>query len=309
MFMVKTLGYRYLLRADLYLEGEDATDFLQSQFTNDLRPFDCGRCTYGLWLDVKGRVQADAYVLQTGATSFRLISEHSAGESIRSHLEHHIIADDVQIDSISGRSFGLSLIGADAVGILRDLSIEVPDAGNWAGTEHLAVFSGRRSGEVNFECIFKREDDYTAVCGKLELAGVRFVSDDVIDFERIAAGYPLVPKELGPGDLPGEAGMAGDAVSLNKGCYLGQEVVARMHHVGQPRRSLYIIEGEGSPPVLPADLLGTDGRVAGSLRTVIDKKDGWRGVAMLKLRSIDRGDSLRLNDEAVEIVRALRVAE
>ena len=91
--------YQPAFAADLYAHGEDAADFLQSQFSNELRPFAVGRCTYGLWLDVKGKVQADAWVLQTGKESFRILSEHCSGAIIRSHLERHIVADDVEIDA------------------------------------------------------------------------------------------------------------------------------------------------------------------------------------------------------------------
>ena len=55
--------YEYTPAAHFLVSDEDAADFLQSQFTNDLRPFEAGRSTYGLWLDVKGKVIADSVVL------------------------------------------------------------------------------------------------------------------------------------------------------------------------------------------------------------------------------------------------------
>ena len=103
----------------------------------------------------------------------------------------------------------------------------------------------------------------------------------------MSAGVPLVPAEVGPTDLPGEGGFVEDAVSLNKGCYLGQEVVARMHNVGQARRALYFDQGEGLAPKISPVLQAADGRAAGELRSVLAVGDGWQGVAMLKIRSAD----------------------
>lgn len=67
--------YAFRPAADFLVTDEDAADFLQSQFTNDLRPFQPGQCTYGLWLDVKGKVIADSYVLCLGDEHFRVLSE------------------------------------------------------------------------------------------------------------------------------------------------------------------------------------------------------------------------------------------
>ena len=75
--METVFGYEYTTRTHLLVSDEDAADFLQSQFTNDLRPFEAGHATYGLWLDVKGKVIADSTVLCEGDESFRLISETS----------------------------------------------------------------------------------------------------------------------------------------------------------------------------------------------------------------------------------------
>ena len=66
--------YQYAPAAHFLVTDEDAADFLQSQFTNELRPFEEGQVSYGLWLDVKGKVIADSVVLCEGAEQFRVIS-------------------------------------------------------------------------------------------------------------------------------------------------------------------------------------------------------------------------------------------
>jgi folate-binding protein YgfZ len=93
-----------------------------------------------------------------------------------------------------------------------------------------------------------------------------------------------VPADLGPADLPAEGGLVDEAVSFTKGCFLGQEVVARMHHVGRARRALRIVSGGGEVPAAPAPLQAKeDGRAAGELRSAAAAGAGrWLGLAMLK---------------------------
>ena len=110
--------YQYIPAAHFIVTGEDAADFLQSQFTNELRPFKEGQATYGLWLNVKGKVIADSVMLCEGAEQFRVISDCCAGELITAHMERHIIADDVEIEHVeSGFGFELPTQAVKALGL------------------------------------------------------------------------------------------------------------------------------------------------------------------------------------------------
>ena len=81
--------YQYAPAGDFIVTDEDAADFLQSQFANELRPCNVGQATYGLGLDVKGKVIADSVVLCEGAEQFRVISECCVGELIIAHMERY----------------------------------------------------------------------------------------------------------------------------------------------------------------------------------------------------------------------------
>jgi folate-binding protein YgfZ len=102
---------------------------------------------------------------------------------------------------------------------------------------------------------------------------------------RIEALIPSIPADLGPGDLPNEGRLEADAISSTKGCYLGQEVVARIRSRGVARRLLFRVAGAGSPPAVPAGLWHA-GAPAGQLRTVSPNPgaDGFTGLAMLQTR-------------------------
>jgi len=278
-------AYPYEISAHLIVSDEDAADFLQSQFSNDLRPFSEGRCTYGLWLDVKGKIVADSWVLCEGEERFRVFSEQCDGQLIKEKLEHHIIADDVVIEP------GEKLLGLAVVGESSDHLVAR------SGTP-LFCFSGRRSSSPSYELIFGDAASRRAWAEENEC---EIVSKYWIQEERMKAGIPQVRSEVLPGDLPGEAGLVEDAVSLTKGCFLGQEVVARMHNVGRPQRGLFDRSGAGGPPEAPCAVTNEAGKQLGDLRTSVSAGGGWRGVAMLKSRFVACGMRLSLGERLAKV--------
>lgn len=276
------------MSAHLVVTGEDAADFLQSQFSCDLRPFATGKATYGLWLDVKGRVIADSWVLCLGQERFHLLSEHSAAQTIADKLKQHVIADDVSIE-LAPPAPVLSVIGAT----VEALSSEFPG---------FALFPGRRANVPSVEAVF---ESITARDAFATLTNGEMIGGDSLELLRLESGYPRIPMEAGPGELPGEAGLDRDAVDFNKGCFLGQEVVARMRNLGKPTRALYILEGAGSVPKCPELLTRPDGKALGELRSAFENGSGWRGVALLKIRYITAEAALRVAGKPAEIVGLL----
>jgi len=284
-------GYDYTTRTHLLVSDEDAADFLQSQFTNELRPVEAGRCTYGLWLNVKGKVIADSYVLCEGEEQFRLFSETSESAVVAETLENHIIADDVVIES-EPALVGVAIVGNMVDSVLRELNLNSPQAGRFESAEGCVVFQGRRSRAGSVEVICLSSVAAVRVRAVLSQLGVPMVSSAQMTAERIEAGYPQVPIEVGPTDLPGEGGLELDSVSFTKGCYLGQEVVARMHNLGRPQRTLFVVSGEGVVPECPLALYNGEAKKVGELRTAVARADGWVGAAMLKHRFAKVGDRL-----------------
>jgi folate-binding protein YgfZ len=162
-------------------------------------------------------------------------------------------------------------------------------------------FSGRRSSDPSCELIFK---DEAARQRYLKGEDYEVVTDDWIHGERMRAGIPQVHYEVLPGDLPGEGGLVGSAVSLTKGCFLGQEVVARMHNVGRPQRGLYLVSGAGALPEVPVAASNEDGKALGELRTcILADSEVWKGVAMLKSRFVEDGMQLGIGEHTATVER------
>lgn len=289
--------YQYAPAAHFLVTDEDAADFLQSQFTNELRPFELGQATYGLWLDVKGKVIADSVVICEGAEQFRVISECCFGELIAAHMERHIIADDVEIKH--GQStYGFEL-PAQAV---EALGFECPESGRFLIIEGGILYSVQDS---TYDMVFYTESVAKLAFEKLTDLGFIELSACERGLARIDRGRPSVPDEIGAADMPGEGGLERDAISFTKGCYLGQEVVARMHNVGKAQRCLFVVRGKGVIPELPRALTNSDSKQVGELRTAYQDGETWQGVAILKTRFAGVGETLRYETYEVSVVRAL----
>ncbi|MFP4260401.1 MAG: YgfZ/GcvT domain-containing protein [Opitutales bacterium] len=282
----------YQMRAHLLVTGGDAPDFLQSQFSRDLRSLEPGHGVYGLWLDVKGKIVADSWVWLEGPETFRIFSEHSAASGIVEKLERHIIADDVEIEVVEPTP-ALALVGVEAAQL----------QGSYSG---LALLPGRRARVASCECLFRTVEERDAMIAEL---GGEPLTGPGLHALRLDAGIPLVPQEAGPGELPGEAGLDKDAVDFDKGCFLGQEVVARMHNLGKSTRALYRVTGDGVPPVVPQPLETETGKTVGELRSTSPRDAGWEGVALLKIRYADVELSLAQDGGRVRVQNYFRSGE
>lgn len=267
----------------LRVTGGDAATFLQGQFSNDLRGLLAGAgAVYGLWLDVKGRVLADSFVMRgSGSGSdadgpwFWVGSYFSPATVIRSRLESHIIADDVSIEDATAAWAGVALFGPEALGVPVEKCHLMGDI------FPTLVFRGRRASIENAEGVFPLAAMDRV---KAEFAGWPVLDAARMEQQRIAAGFPAVPVDVGPGDLPNEGGLEASAISYTKGCYLGQEVMARLKSMGRVRRRLLRVTGTAAEfPALPAALF-LGGRKVGELRSAVQAEGGgFAGLAMLSL--------------------------
>jgi folate-binding protein YgfZ len=263
----------------LRVTGGDAASFLQGQFTNDLRGVAPGAAVYGLWLNVKGKVVADSFVVRgAGLEEFWVGSYFSAAAAIRERLESFVIADDIVIEDQTAAWSAVSIFGegeAAAIAATRATGF---------------CFRGRRGHGEAWEWVFPAPADPEM---RARFASVAELPADEVARRRIEAGVPAVPVDLGPGDLPNEGGLEAGAISYTKGCYLGQEVMARLKSMGQVRRKLVRVAMavEKIPP-LPAPLfLGT--RQVGELRSMApDGAGAWVGLAMVTLLHVAGGARL-----------------
>ena len=229
--------------------GEDAAAFLQGQCSADLRapsPVDA------LWLNRKGRVLAHTVVAKEPDGSFLLLCPHLAAADLIAVVTANVIADDV--------------VAADETARWGRLVV-------WVGAAPVApggrVFPTRRFGVAAWDVLVPVG---SAMAGE--------PSDlSVLEAVRIAAGVPAVPADCGANEFPQECGLEA-WVSYAKGCYLGQEVMARIQSMGALRRILRRVTSVDGTPLAAGAELSVDGKPVGKVRSAA-------GVAGLALVAVD----------------------
>ncbi|HLS29133.1 MAG TPA: hypothetical protein VK041_10815 [Opitutales bacterium] len=263
--------------------GEDAFDFLQGQFTNDLRSPAPAPATYGLWLDRKGRVLADSFILQKDEETLYIYSASSPASTIIERLEPYIIADDVSLRDLTAESVGITLWGERVDDVLTACGFERPDRASFLQVDHRFFFPGNRSKQTNIECVIvgpDSEETVAALSAAVKDVDGDIVDESVLERERILSGIPSIPRDAGPRDLPQEAALDKTAISFTKGCYLGQEVMARIRSMGQVRRVFAKVELDSAPETLPAPLYDGEKEI-GSLRSVSEPEPRI-GLALIR---------------------------
>ncbi len=264
------------------MAGEDALTFLQGQFTQELRPAAAPPVAYGLWLNQKGKVLADSFVLRETPELLWVISFTASAAVIVERLEAYIIADDVVITDETAAWLGLAVGGSGAEAWISAAAGGVPAGGEFIRAGGGWVFCGRRDTGPTFEWLRPAGAPVPALGGLAELTA------EGLERLRIAAGIPQVPRDIGPGELPNEGGLDAVAVSYTKGCYLGQEVMARLKAMGTVRRRLVRVRAAGhAPPAVPTALLQGEKRVGELRSAVADGRGGFIGLALLTKLGLD----------------------
>jgi tRNA-modifying protein YgfZ len=272
--------------ACLRVTGEDALTFLQGQVTNNLDGLIVDHTVYGLLLNQKGKVLADCFVGRVAQEEFLVVSYQSKAVDIRERLEAYIIADDVTITDETDSSRGVTFF---------------TEADHWAVMSLLPggyLFPGRRASGGHWEWVASTAHvDEFAQGLKRDLQ----LTAEEMERRRIAAAIPAIPRDIGSGELPNEGGLDQTAVSYTKGCYLGQEVMARLKAMGQVRRQLRRIAASAPLPGLPAALFAGE-RQVGELRSAVATPEGFDGLALITLMHVPADNKLALTANGPALV-------
>jgi folate-binding protein YgfZ len=222
-------------RGKLVVRGAEALDYLQGQLTNDVEALEPGEGCYAALLDRKGHMRADLRLLRLGPEEAWLDAEEIGTEPLRRHLEMYKVGREVEIAEVTHDHAILSVIG--------------PAAGEAAatgagGAEH----SHRETSLDGAACRAAITDlgidlicaaaDADTVRDALEREGAIAVSEQAAEILRVESGRPRFGAEMSEKTIPEEAGINERAVNFTKGCYIGQETVARLHYKGKPNRGL-----------------------------------------------------------------------
>jgi len=229
-------------RGKLALTGAGAVEFLNGQVTNELAALRPGEGCYAAFLTHKGKMLGDLRILAIGehpsapATELLLDTERSALQALFDMIRHFGVGWEFDLHKRTLERGLLSLIGPDAPRIAGAGELAHDEHSNAriavAGVDALAVRS-----DVGVDLICEA-DDTERLAAELEARGAISVGEQAAECLRIERGRPRYGVDLDDTVIPQEAGLNERAVSFTKGCYVGQETVARLHYRGKPNRHL-----------------------------------------------------------------------
>lgn len=239
----------------LVLRGGDRRDFLNRMVTADLKSFAAGDSAEAFWLNRKGRIDADLLLAGLGDRIVAAVDIHQAAAAAES-LGRFVVAEEVELADASDSFHHLWLLGPKAADVLAAASGEAPPAVGRCGERSIAgvacvAVGVDWIGPAGF-VIVAPSDEVGRVWDALaahEPGGgrprVRPVGWLALNVARVEAGTPFFNIDFGPDALPHETGVLHRRVSFKKGCYLGQEVVARMESLGKPKQRLVGLRVQG----------------------------------------------------------------
>jgi folate-binding protein YgfZ len=257
-------------RGKLALAGAGAVEFLNGQVTNELIGLDPGQGCYVAFLTHKGKMLGDLRVL-IAPEELLLDTERVALQALFDMIRRFKVGYEVELHKRTLESALLSLIGpAAAATAERAFSwpAELPEREN----EHLLVGPIRFvATDVGLDLLCASETRTSAI-DALKAAGAELVTEAAAEIVRVERGRPRYGIDIDESTIPQEAGLNERAVSFTKGCYVGQETVARLHYRGKPNRRLRGLHLPSAP--FPPAEKGAELRLG-------DRPVGWLGSAVL----------------------------
>jgi folate-binding protein YgfZ len=292
-------------RAALFqIRGKGALDCLQGLLTNDLVGPGVGSAVYGALLTPKGLIVADCWVIQE-ADGFLVQAEGSAGEAVSQVFRKTIPPRIATVTDRSGEwavAWGLGEVASHTGLIGLPLPAE-PGRVMRAGPadDGIRVVSGTPAAPFSM-LLAGPANAVQDTVGRLVQNGATRGGEAELAAARVLAGWPTLGREIDDRTLPQEVRFDEiGGVSYTKGCYIGQETVARVHFRGHVNRLLRGVVAPAGPLSDLALRRGRGGREVGSIRTVVRLDDRLLGLAVLR-REVEPGAELLAGDRSFRVV-------
>jgi tRNA-modifying protein YgfZ len=280
-------------RGKLLVTGSEAAEYLQGQLTNDIEALEPGEGCYAALLDRKGHMQADMRVLAVDEEKIWVDTEPEALAAVRRHLEMYKIGRDADVHDAGAERAIVSLIG--------------PRSAELAGSSPLPEYAHEEIAIEGIECpavgtalgidLIPPATDRERLIAALAETGAPAVDPAAAEILRVESGVPRFGSEMDTATMPAEAGIVTAAVNFEKGCYIGQETVARLHYKGRPNRHLRGLQLSG--PANPGATLSLGEREVGMLgSSCLSPAHGPIGLAIVR-REAEPGAELLVGEDGV----------
>jgi folate-binding protein YgfZ len=255
----------------LWIRGEDRRSYLNNLLTNDIEGLSEGSVRYAALLTPQGRMITDMHVFERGNALLMTLPRPLAA-AVRDRLDQFVFSEDVQVEDATAATVQFGVYGPLASDVISDL---LPES-------TLAVMPADEFGLPGFELIAALDDE-ASVVNALAAAGAVPVSMESVEVCRIEAGVPRFLVDMTEDTIPLEAGIEDRAISLTKGCYVGQEIIIRVLHRGGgrvARRLVRIALSSGSRIPAAGAPLHAQGRAIGSVTSAAESPALRRPVVL-----------------------------
>ena len=247
-------------RVQIELTGEDRATFLHNFFTNDIKRLAPGKGCEAFVVDVKAHVLAHVFVF-AGETSIWIDTVPGAEEALLAHLDKYLITEDVELHGRSAEFAGLFVTGPTAAEKLTSLgllSTELSPLGHCTASDTTSLRRVDWFGSPGY--LISTPRTVAADCWQRLVDGdIRPAGDKAFQSLRLETAFPLYGIDISNENLAQEVDRTAEGISYTKGCYLGQEPIARIDalgHVNKELRGLHV--DSPTPPAAGAKILADD---------------------------------------------------
>jgi len=276
-------------RGRLRLTGQDRREYLQGLLTNDIVALSAGSGCYACLLTAQGRMIADMYVVETGE-AILMDLEGDVSARVGEHLEQFVFSEDVEVSDVSRSVAQLGVFGPHAAKVvsrvlgahgsappnpvvLEALRVLENRMWEWRGTPAVPLTVVRRDdlGGLGFDLLIDVEHS-DALARAITDAGAVRVDAAAAEVCRVESGRPVFGKDMTEDTIPLEAGIEDRAISLTKGCYVGQEIIIRVLHRGHgrvARRLVGLTLDPGAAVPTPGSAIRSGDRELGSITSAV----------------------------------------
>ena len=285
-----------------FVSGTDAVKIVNNLTTNDIAklPMDAGCESFVT--NVRGWVVAHGLVARTEEGIF-LLGQHPDPVAIRNHIDRYIIREDAKVVDLSQQR---SMILLRNPGTIEEMSGSAPDPVRPAiasfeldGRSILRFVLPLAGGEEVWIC---DSDDIDGIRSDLEGCGIEACSEAEFELARIKAFWPTANREISEKTIPQELDRDERCVSFTKGCYLGQETIARLDARGQLQKKLALLAFDADVELSAGDLVTNAEREAGHITSYAKDDQRILALAMIRRGSFAVGTQLTCNGATASVI-------
>lgn len=252
--------------------GPDSQEYLHRMVSNDFLSLTSGQSAWACVLAIDGRLIADLYAWILDEETILVETSADTLAPLMSTLEKYIIMERIELEDATGALDLVTVLGPGAPEIVtKVLDIEANDMpeGHCLPKDDM-IIAARPRGWVGSLDIYAPPQRMPAIRQALIAGGCHDGSPETLDILRVESGIPTWGAELTTRTIPLEANLDGKAVSFTKGCYPGQEVIARIHSRGRPAKELRGIRLEGTVLPAPGNAVLHDGTDIGIITSAVN---------------------------------------